>query len=399
MASGISQRQLFLQHVAQTSPAPLMLEIERAEGMYLYSPQGKKYMDLIAGICVSALGHCHPKVVKAIQDQAASYMHLMVYGEYVYAPQVQLATKLASLLPPNLNNVYLVNSGAEATEGALKLCKKYSGRSKVFSFHHSYHGSTTGALSLLGDEYFRSAFRPLMPGNTLLHYGVEADLSLITEEVAAVFFEPVQAESGINVPSVAYVQALRKRCMETGTLLVFDEIQTGLGRTGKLFAFEHYNVVPDVLLLAKGLGGGMPIGAFIASQEIMQCLTHDPVLGHITTFGGNAVCAAAALANVNALIDEKYVDEVESKGALFEKLLSGMPCKAIRRKGLMMSVEFENAAWNQQIIQACIEHGVITDWFLFAPHCLRIAPPLIITEAQIAEACEVIQNAVKKVQS
>ena len=390
----MTNRQLYLSHVAQTIATPLALEIEKAEGIYLYSPEGKKYIDAISGISVSNVGHCHPHVVKAIQEQAAKYMHLMVYGEYIYTPQVKLCEKLASILPSTLNNVYLVNSGAEATEGAIKLVKKYTGRSKLISFHKSYHGSTNGALSLMGDEYFKAMYRPLLPDTRQLNYGELADLSFIDERTAAVFFEPIQAESGIQIPSKEYVQALRKKCDEVGAILVFDEIQTGFGRSGSMFAFESFGVVPDVLLLAKGMGGGLPIGAFIADQKIMAVFMDNPILGHISTFGGNAVTASASLACIEVLENEKLVQQVESKGLLFEKYLPMDKVKAFRRKGLMMTLEFESFEINKKIIDACIEKGLITDWFLFAPHCLRIGPPLIIQEDEIIQICNIITQAI-----
>ncbi len=392
----ISNRQLFLSHVAQTSPNPLLLEIERAEGVYLFDVQGKPYLDLISGISVSNIGHCHPAVVKAVQAQAAKFMHLLVYGEYIHAPQVLLAKALTAQLPDSLDNVYLVNSGSEATEGAIKLTKRYTGRREIISFKNSYHGSTTGSLSLMGDEYFKAPFRPLMPGTTQIRYGVAADLDYITADTAAVFFEPVQAESGITIPTHDYVKLLRKKCDEVGALLVFDEIQTGFGRTGKLFCFQHYGVVPDVLLLAKGMGGGMPIGAFIAAKQIMHCLTEDPVLGHITTFGGHPVTAAAALATLQVLTESDLIAQAEAKGKLFDDGLNLSKVKAYRRIGLMMAIEFENFDINKKIIDDCILQGVITDWFLFAPHCLRIGPPLTISADQIKTACAVINTSILK---
>jgi acetylornithine/N-succinyldiaminopimelate aminotransferase len=293
----LTQRQLFLQHVAQTSDAPLGLEIEKAEGVYLYDVAGKKYIDLISGIGVSALGHCHPKVVQAVQAQAAKYMHTMVYGEYVQSPQVQLAKYLCDVLPSTLNAVYFTNSGTEATEGAMKLAKRFTGKSEIISCYNSYHGSTQGALSLNGDEYFKSAYRPLLPDVRQIRYNNFEDIHLITNKTAAIFLEPIQAEAGVIVPEKVYLEAVRKRCDETGTLLVFDEIQTGCGRTGNLFRFQTENVVPDILLVGKAFGGGLPLAAFIADIEIMQVLQNNPVLGHITTFGGNAVCCAAGMAS------------------------------------------------------------------------------------------------------
>jgi acetylornithine/N-succinyldiaminopimelate aminotransferase len=392
----ISNRQIFLNHVAQTNFAPLMLEIERAEGVYLYGSDGKKYLDLIAGISVSNLGHSHPQVVNAVKEQAGRYMHLMVYGEFIESPQVKLAAALTALLPPNLDNIYFTNSGAEATEGALKLAKRYTGRAGIISFKNAYHGSTQGALSVIGDEGFKRRFRPLLPGIAQLSYGDEAGLEMITAETAAVIIETVQAESGITVPAESFIKKLRATCSSQGALLILDECQTGLGRTGKMFAFEHYGIVPDILLLAKALGGGMPLGAFIASRKIMQSLADNPVLGHITTFGGHPVCCAAGLAALQVLQQTDLVANVEAKGQLFEQLLQHPRIKSIRRKGLMMALEFENFEQNKKIIDACIAHGVLTDWFLFAPYCMRIGPPLIITEDEIRNACAVILKAVEQ---
>ena len=391
----ITNRQIFLNNVAQTSPAPLMLEIERAAGVILSGADGKEYIDLIAGISVSNLGHSHPEVVKAVQQQAEKYMHLMVYGEFVESPQVKYAQKLTSLLPEQLNNVYFTNSGAEATEGALKLAKRVTGRTQLISFKNGYHGSTQGALSMMGSETFKRSFRPLLPDTMQLTYGNEAELNNITNRTAAVIIETVQAESGITVPSESFMRQLRNICNETGTLLILDEAQAGLGRTGKLFAFEHYGIVPDILLLAKALGGGMPLGAFIASKEIMNTLTENPVLGHITTFGGHPVCCAAGLAGFDVLMKERLVDGVEAKGKLFETLLNHPKIKSKSRIGLMMALEFESFEVNKKIIARCIENGVLTDWFLFAPHCMRIAPPFIITEKEISLACGVIMGAIE----
>ena len=390
-----TNRQLFLNYVAQTSPAPLMLEIERAKGVYLFAADGKKYIDLIAGISVSNLGHSHPVVVKAVQEQAEKYMHLMVYGEFVESPQVQYAQRLTSFLPPQLNNVYFTNSGTEATEGALKLAKRVTGRTQLISFKNGYHGSTQGALSMMGDETFKRSFRPLLPDTLQLTYGDEAALSKISCRTAAVIIETVQAESGITVPSQSFMQQLREVCNKTGALLILDEAQVGLGRTGKLFAFEHYNIVPDILLLAKALGGGMPLGAFIAAKEVMDTLTENPVLGHITTFGGHPVCCAAGLAAFNVLLHEQLTEQVEAKGKLFESLLNHPKIKSKHRIGLMMALEFESFDQNKQIIDRCIENGVLTDWFLFAAHCMRIAPPFIITEEEIRFACAVILEAIE----
>ena len=373
-----------------------MLEIERAVGVYLHAADGTKYMDLIAGISVSNLGHSHPQVVKAVQQQVEKYMHLMVYGEFVESPQVKYAEKLTSFLPEQLNNVYFTNSGTEATEGALKLAKRVTGRTQLISFKNGYHGSTQGALSMMGDETFKRSFRPLLPDTLQLIYGDENVLNKITDKTAAVIIETVQAESGITVPSKSFMQQLREVCNRTGTLLILDEAQTGLGRTGKMFAFEHYEIVPDILLLAKALGGGMPLGAFIASKEIMQALTENPVLGHISTFGGHPVCCAAGLAAFEVLTNEKLVEQVDAKGKLFDSLLEHPKIKSKSRIGLMMALEFRSFEMNKKIIDRCIENGVLTDWFLFAPERLRIAPPFIITDDEIRNACEVILEAIEQ---
>lgn len=386
----MNQRQLFLNHVAQTSDAPLLLEIKRAEGVYLFGADGKKYLDLISGISVSNVGHCHPKVVKAIQEQAAKFMHLMVYGEYVYLPQVQLCQLLAANLPENLQSVYLTNSGTEATEGAMKLAKRYTGRSEVIGFVHSYHGSSQGALSIIGDEYFKTNYRPLIPDTRSIRYNNEEDLALITTKTACVFAEVVQAESGINPANPCWLRRLRERCHETGTLLVFDEIQTGFGRTGSLYAFEQYKVIPDILLTAKGMGGGLPIGAFIASQELMKVFQDNPFLGHITTFGGNPVTSAASLACLEVILETNLMKQVKKKEDLFRSLLVHPQIKDLRSFGLMMAIELEDFDQNLTVIKSCIEKGLITDWFLFSSNCLRIAPPLIITEEQIHSACRII---------
>lgn len=388
-----TQRQLFLSHVAQTSDAPLMLNMARAEGVYMYDTDDKQYLDLISGISVSNIGHCHPKVVKAVQQQAASFMYLMVNGEFIHSPQVQFATAIANALPDPLDNVYFVNSGAEATDGAMKLAKRYTGRTEIVYFKNSYHGSTHAALSIMGDEYFKNAYRPLLPDTRALNYGVMAELEQITERTACVFMETVQGEAGVVPPSKEYMQAIRQRCTDVGALLILDEIQVGFGRTGTMFAFEQYGVVPDVVLLAKALGGGMPIGAFVASEQMMGVFKDQPVLGHINTFGGHPVCCAAGLAGMQALQEGGYVQAVQAKEALFHELLVHPAIKQIRSKGLIMALELESFEFNKKVIDTCIENGVVTDWFLFSANCLRIAPPLIITNDQIRFACQVILNA------
>lgn len=390
-------RQSFLQHVAQTSDAPLAIEASHAKGIYIYTTDGKKLIDLISGIAVSSLGHSHPKIIEAVKAQAEKYMHLMVYGEYVEQPQVKLAEKLCALLPEHLNSVYFTNSGTEATEGALKLAKRYTGRSELIYFKNSYHGSTSGALSVMGDEYFKNKFRPLIPDCTMLNHGVFEDLNKITERTAAVIAEPVQAELGVIVPPKGYLKALQNRCNEVGALLILDEIQTGMGRTGTMFRFEAEGVQPDILLLAKAFGGGMPLGAFTSSKKIMQVFQDNPFLGHITTFGGHPVSCAAALASLNILETENLVTQVEAKGALFEKLLDHNKIQNIRRVGLMMSAGFDSFEQNKRIIDQCIHNGLISDWFLFNSQSMRIAPPLIITEEEIKISCQIILRSINEV--
>jgi acetylornithine/succinyldiaminopimelate/putrescine aminotransferase len=386
----LTQRQLFLKHNAQTSHTPLLLEFVKAKGIYMYDSKGNKYMDLIAGIGVSNVGHCHPAVVSAIQKQAETFMHLMVYGEFVQTPQVEFAKALAAILPQNLDCTYFVSSGSEAAEGAMKLAKRYTGRQEIIACKNSYHGSTHGALSLMGNEEFKQAYRPLLPGINFIEFNFLPDLQKITTKTAAVFIETIQGEAGIRVPDESYMLALRQKCTDTGTLLVFDEIQCGFGRTGKMFGFEHFGIVPDVLLLAKGMGGGMPIGAFVSSQKIMSVFSENPILGHITTFGGHPVICAAALATLNAIVEEKMVDEVEEKGQLFKDLLQHNAIKEVRGKGLMLAAEFESYEVLKQIIDGCIEDGLVTDWFLHCSNSMRIAPPLIITKTEIHSACKVI---------
>lgn len=390
----MNNRQLFLSHLAQTTDFPLMIEVEKAEGIYLFGPNGEKYIDLISGIGVSNVGHRHPKVLKAIQDQMDKYLHLMVYGEYVQTPQTLLAKALCDTLPPHLNNVYLVNSGSEAIEGALKLAKRYTNRRELISCVNAYHGSSHGSLSVGGNEIFKRAYRPLLPGISHISYGSFSDLDKITRETAAVVIETIQGEAGIRVACREYFQALRKRCDETGTLLILDEIQAGFGRTGKFWAFEHFEIVPDMVVCAKGMGGGMPIGAFIANKEVMGVFKNNPLLGHITTFGGHPVSAAASLATIQILLEEKLIEQVETKANLFKKLLVHPKIKGFRNKGLMMAVEFESFEVLKPIIDRAIELGVITDWFLFCDDSMRIAPPLIISEDEIRAACKIILQAI-----
>ncbi len=386
----MNNRQLFLQHVAQTSDAPLALEMVKAQGMYMWDVSGKQYLDMIAGISVCNVGHCHPDVVKAIREQAETYMHLIVYGEFVQSPQVQYAQYLTQHLPETLNSVYFTNSGSEATEGAMKLAKRHTGRTEIIAFQNSYHGSTQGSLSIIGDEYWRNAYRPLLPDVQHLQHNDMNMLENITTRTACVIAETVQAEAGVLPPSVEWMKALRARCTETGTLLILDEIQCGLGRNGTLWAFEQYGIVPDVLLLGKALGGGMPLGAFITDRDVMWSLTHSPVLGHITTFGGHPVACAAGLAGMKALLTERMIDSVFEKEKLFLSLLKHPKIKAVRSRGLMLAVEVEDFPSAKKVIDYCIANGMITDWFLFASNAIRFVPPLIISDAEIRKACEIL---------
>lgn len=393
----LTQRQLFLNHIAQTTETPLGLEIEKAEGVYLFDVSGKKYIDLISGISVSNIGHRHPKVVSAIKDQLDKYMHLMVYGEYIQSPQVQLAKLLTDNLPSNLSSVYFVNSGTEAIEGAMKLAKRFTGRTEIVSFKNAYHGSTQGSLSIMGNEEFKNAFRPLLPDTRQIEFNNVGELLQITNRTACVVVETIQGEAGVVLPQNDFLKQLRERCTEVGALLVLDEIQCGFGRTGKLFAFEDYNVVPDVLCLAKGMGGGMPIGAFISSREIMITLTNNPILGHITTFGGHPLSCVAGLATLKVLLEEKLISKVVAKEQMFRKLLKHPKIRVVKGKGLLLSIEFDSFEQNKKIIDKCIERGVITDWFLFNTPSMRIAPPLIITEDEITFACSVIVQSIEEI--
>lgn len=389
-----TQREVLLNHLAPTSDSPIGLEIESAEGVYMYSPNGKKYLDLIAGISVSNVGHRHPKVVSAIKSQADKHLHLMVYGEYVQSPQVQFADHLTTVLPESLNSVYFVNSGSEAVEGAIKLAKKATGRSGLISFKDAYHGSTNGALSLMGNEEFKAPFYPLLPESFSVRLDNYDDLEKITNSVAAIFLETIQGEAGIRVPSNKYMKALRERCTKVGALLILDEIQCGFGRSGKMFAFEHFNIQPDILLIAKGMGGGMPIGAFIASKELMSVLSHDPILGHITTFGGHPVSCAAGSACLRVIQEEMLIESVEEKEKLFRKLLTNEKIIEIRGKGLMLAVQLRDSDQLFPAIDRCIENGIVTDWFLFCDSAMRIAPPLTITNEEIEEACRIINESI-----
>lgn len=405
----MNERALFLKHLAQTSDIPLGLSIVGAEGCWLIDEDNRRYLDLIAGISVSVLGHQHPAVVEAVRHQAGRYMHTLVYGEYVLSPQVQLARRLAECLDtahlfpdteqgwrPALDTVYFTNSGSEATEGAMKLAKRFTGRFEIVAAKCAYHGSTQGAASLMWPTTFTQAYHPLLPGIRHIRFGVVEDLELITPRTACVIVEPVQAEAGVRLPPAGFLQGLRQRCDETGALLIFDEIQTGFGRTGTLWAFERYGVVPDVVLLAKALGGGMPLGAFIAPKHIMEALSFDPPLGHITTFGGHPVSCAAALASLDTILGDGLVGLVEEKARLFKERLVHVAIREVRQAGLLMAVELADFDTLRRVQLACLERGLITDWFLFDNCSLRLAPPLVISEAEIDFACttllEVLQS-------
>lgn len=385
---------IFFSNLAQTTDSPYLIEVERAEGIYMYSPDGKRYIDLISGIGVSNLGHRHPRIVEAIKAQTDKHLHVMVYGEFVQATPNLLAEKLVSLLPPGLNCCYFVNSGTEANEGALKLAKRYTGRTEIVSFLKSYHGSTHGSLSVSGNEQKKYAFRPLLPDVRFIRFNETEDLAQITERTACVIMETIQGDAGVRIPSVAFMKALRDQCHKTGALLILDEIQCGMGRTGKLFAFEHFGIAPDILTIGKAFGGGLPIGAFIADKKIMQTLTHDPPLGHITTFGGNPVCCASALAVLEILQEESILHDVERKGRLFEDLLRHEDILEIRRIGLMFAIDFDSAERVNRIVQRAKEKGVICYWFLSHPHSFRIAPPLTITDQEIHQACSLVLEAI-----
>jgi acetylornithine/succinyldiaminopimelate/putrescine aminotransferase len=393
----LTPRQLFLKHQAQTTDFPLMLEIERAEGVNMFGVNGEKYLDLISGIGVSNVGHRHPHVIGAIQNQLDKYLHLMVYGEIVQSPQVKLAEALSKTLPENLSISYFVNSGSEAVEGAMKLAKRFTGRTEIISCHNAYHGSTHGSLSLNGSEDFKRAYRPLLPDINHIAFNSIEDLAKITTRTAAIILETVQGEAGVRVPEDGYLQAIRKRCNETGTLLILDEIQSGFGRTGTFWAFEQFGIVPDILVCAKGMGGGMPIGAFISSPEIMSVLKNNPILGHITTFGGHPVSCAASLATLEVIWQENLLAGVQQKADLFKEKLKHPAIKTIRNCGLMMAAEMESFEVLKPVIDQAILDGVLTDWFLFCDNSMRIAPPLTITEAEIEVACNIILTAINKV--
>ena len=392
-----SIRQQFFDHLGQTSPSPLGLEIQKAEGVFLLSTSGKRYLDLISGVSVSNVGHARKEVIQAIANQAANYLHLMVYGEIIQRPQVLLATLLTELLPASLNAVYFVNSGSEANEAALKLAKRITGRHKIACFRNAYHGSTHGALSVMGNETFRRSFRPLLPGVKELRFNNFSDLERIDRATACVIIEPIQAEAGVRLPEQGFLESLRKRCDDTGTLLIFDEIQTGFGRTGSLFAMQKYGVTPDMVTLAKALGGGMPLGALVCNRELMESWKSNPVLGHITTFGGHPVCCAAGLAALQVLLREGWTGQVQEKTCFLKEALAQHPAvKQIRGEGLLLAVELGSAHKVHQMIGLLLEEGAMADWFLYCDTAFRIAPPLCINKDELHLAAGIVTRALDK---
>ncbi len=393
-------RKQFLQHVGQTSPSPMLIEVARAEGSFFYTPEGKRYFDLVAGVSVSNVGHANPAVVRAVQEQAADYMHVMVYGEMVERPQVEYARRITELLPGDIDCLYFVNSGAEAVEVALKLAKRYTGRTELISMRRAYHGSTHGAMSMMGapeGEEWKAAFRPLLPDTRAIEFNSFEQLEHITTRTAAVLLEVVQGEAGVRLPDVEWLKQLRKRCTEVGAMLIFDEIQTGLGRTGEMFAATKYGIIPDVVCLAKAFGGGMPLGGVAANRAVLNAFTENPCLGHITTFGGHPVCCAAGLAALNYLVDNAVVEGVERKGAIFEERVSQHPkVLEVRRSGLLLAVELGRSEYLYRLMDIFKEVGIMSDWFLYCDTAFRISPPLTISESEIEECCRMIGEALDR---
>ncbi|CAM3431583.1 aspartate aminotransferase family protein [Aequorivita lipolytica] len=382
----------FYKYQAQTTPHPLALEISHAKGSYIYDTSGKKHLDFVAGVSACTLGHCHPRVVSAIKNQVDKYLHVMVYGEYIQEPAVELAKLLAENLPKNLNTTYLVNSGTEAIEGSLKLARRSTGRTQLLYANNAYHGNTMGSMSVMGYEDRKNAFKPLVPDCFPIKFNNEADLQKITSETAAIILETIQGGAGFIQPENDYLKKVRKRCDETGALLILDEIQPGFGRTGKLFAFEHFHIVPDILVMGKGMGGGLPIGAFTASHDVMALLQDNPKLGHITTFGGNPVIASAALATLQELIETDIIQQTLQKEKLFRKLLKHPLIKEVRGRGLMLAAMMETPEIASEVILACKERGLILFWLLFEGRAIRITPPLTISNDEIAEGCNTLQE-------
>lgn len=394
----MNPKDVFLSNQGQTSPFPFLIEVESAEGIYIYDKSGKRYTDLISGVAVNNIGHRHPKVVEAIKNQVDKHLHVMVYGEFVQDSQVDLANKLKAVLPESLNCVYTVNSGTEANEAAIKLAKRVTGRMEIVSFRGSYHGSTNGSLSISGNEVKKKAFRPLIPEIRFIHLNNYEELNQISEKTAGVILETIQGDAGVRIPKDDYIVALRKRCNEVGALLIFDEIQCGMGRTGKLFAFEHFNVIPDILTLGKALGGGMPIGALVSSTDNLSMFTHNPMLGHITTFGGHPVVCAAAAATLNVLQSEINWVQVEKIGSYIEKELGSLPqIKEVRRKGLMFAFDMESAEIVNKVVEACLDKGIITFWFLSHPYSFRLSPPLTITMEETRQSVSIITEIIRKI--
>ncbi|MBQ5923940.1 MAG: aspartate aminotransferase family protein [Alistipes sp.] len=395
-------RKQFLQHVGQTSPSPMLIEVARAEGSFFYTPEGKRYFDLVAGVSVSNVGHANPEVVRAVQEQAAQYMHVMVYGEMVERPQVEYARRITELLPGDIDCLYFVNSGAEAVEVALKLAKRYTGRTELISMRRAYHGSTHGAMSMMGapeGEEWKAEFRPLLPDVKSINFNSFEDLQKITSRTAGVLCEVVQGEAGVRLPNPEWLKTLRERCTEVGALLIFDEIQTGMGRTGAMFASTKYGITPDVVCLAKAFGGGMPLGGVASKKHILDSFTHNPCLGHITTFGGHPVCCAAGLAALNYLCNNNIVEQVEAKGALFERLLeSHHRILEIRRSGLLLALELGKPEYLYRLMEIFKEVGIMSDWFLYCDTAFRISPPLTISEAEIEECSALIREALDRLE-
>lgn len=385
-----TNHELFFRHLARTSETPLAIEIDHAKGVRLFTPEGKSYIDFISGISVSSLGHSHPEIIRAVSEQAGKYMHTMVYGEMIQSPQVKLAWKLCSLLPERLDSVYFVSSGSEAVEGAMKLAKRYTGRQEIISFRNAYHGSTQGSLSIMGDESFKSVFRPLLPAVSILDYNNLEQLEQISENTACVIIEPIQGEAGVVEANPEFLSAIRLTCNKTGALLVFDEIQTGMGRTGSMFAFENYGITPDILLLAKAFGGGMPLGAFISSSEIMSSFTNKPALGHITTFGGHPVCCAAGLTSLGIIQQDNLPELALRKGEWIRNKLKHINILEVRGRGLLLAIDLGDEKKVQKLIELALERGLLIDWFLFNPRSVRIAPPLVIEMDELEEAVTIL---------
>lgn len=393
----MNTKQIFQQFLAQTSPSPVGLHITKAKGNYLYDIDGKAYLDLIGGISVCNIGHSHPAVVAAIKNQAEQYLHIMVYGELIQTPQTTFAQKIVAHMPVTLNSVYFTNSGSEACEAAIKLSRRYNGRRNIIASNNSYHGHTLGSLSVMGSEYWRNAFRPLMPGVYHYDYNSEEMIAAIDERCSCVILETVQSEAGIIKPKTEWIFRLREKCSQHGVLLILDEIQTGFGRTGSLWGFEQWDIIPDMVLLGKALGGGMPMGALVAPKQIMDCLSHNPILGHMTTFGGHPVCCAAGIAAMEVLLEEKLIEQVAEKEQLFHSLLQHPKILAVRSAGLLMAVALQDIEMVLKVLNKCMDKGLFSDWFLFADNCIRIAPPLSITTSEIEKACEILLDSLNEV--